>query len=79
MTSIAASARICATTPEAAFLLASFMSFSHDRGRRFSGVRHRGLKKAWRHTDVYAKHPTTSIRFDLSPHSANIDGASIED
>jgi hypothetical protein len=43
-----------------------------------SGVRRRCPAKGFGTLNFYAEHPTTSIRFDLSPHSANIDDVSIE-
>ena len=63
MTSIAVTASICATAPEAALLVASFMPFSLDLG-----VIHRCAESA---NDgqifFYSEHPTTSIRLDESP------------
>src|SRR5947208_1296156 len=60
MTSIAVSASICASTSEAALLVASFMPFSLD-----PGVTRRGAKTRDDGLNVYSEHPTTSIRTDF--------------
>ena len=73
MTSIAVTASICASASEAALLVASFMRFSLD-----PGVTHRCARTREQRSEFYSEHPTTSIRFDLSPHSANIDRAKVE-
>ena len=78
MTSIAPTARICASAPEAAFLVASFISLSHHPGSPIQAcvvvacegfVAHRNVTQT-PHRRVFA-----SI---LSPHSANIDDVRIE-
>ena len=74
MTSMAVTARICASAPEAAFLVASFIVVSLDLfpknlGIQAVGMSHRCPKKAGRLTDFYAEHPTTSIRLIESPLS----------
>jgi hypothetical protein len=58
------------------------------RGRPFGGFLHIVLPGPGHDSSLresanvgrsfYSEHPSTSIRFRLSPHSANIDGARIE-
>jgi hypothetical protein len=62
MTSMAVTASICASTSEAALLLASFMQFSLDLG-----MIHHDLRRPDDAFDVYSEHPTTSIRWIESP------------
>ena len=73
MTSIAVTASICASASEAALLVASFTFISLN-----SGMIQRCAKSANDDQEIYSVHPTTSIRFRLSPHSANIDCAKVE-
>jgi hypothetical protein len=73
MTSIAVTASICASASEAALLVASFTFISLN-----SGMIQRCAKSAKDDQEIYSEHPTTSIRFRLSPHSANIDCAKVE-
>jgi hypothetical protein len=73
MTSMAVTASIRASASEAALLVASFMPFPPGPGRDSS------LRESARTTaGIYSEHPTTIIRFDLGPHSANVDSAKIE-
>jgi hypothetical protein len=46
MTSMAVTARICASAPEAAFLVASFIAVSLDLGIQAIGMSHRCPKTA---------------------------------
>ncbi len=65
MTSIAVTASNCASAPEAAPLVASFMPYLPGLGRDSS-------LRATRAPTVlfcYSEHPTASIRFDESPLS----------
>ena len=58
------------------------------RGRPLGGFLHAVLPRLGRDSSlrenaqttamVYSEHPATSIRLDLSPHSANIDRAKVE-
>ena len=73
MTSIAVTASICASASEAALLVASFMSISLDLGMTIHCAGSANDSQYF-----YSEHPTTSIRFRLSPHSANIDCAKVE-
>src|SRR5258708_31196871 len=60
----------------------------HFRGRPLGGFLHAVLPRLGRESSLpakacdsiylYSEHPTTSIRFDLSPHSANIDHHKLE-
>jgi hypothetical protein len=68
MTSIAVTASICASTSEAALLVASFMPFSFGLGSLDLGAIHRCPQRP-DDPVVYSEHPTTSIRFDESPLS----------
>jgi hypothetical protein len=72
MTSIAVTASICASASEAALLVASFTFISLN-----SGMIQRCAKSANDDQEIYSEHPTTSIRL-MSPHSANIDCAKVE-
>ena len=69
MTSMAVTARICASAPEAAFLVASFIVVSLDPGIQDVGVSHRCLRRLDGSRIFYAEHPTTSIRLIESPLS----------
>jgi hypothetical protein len=74
MTSMAVTARICASAPEAAFLVASFIVVSLDMGIQDFGIQDVGMShRCPRRLDgsliFYAEHPTTSIRFNESPLS----------
>ena len=76
MTSIAATASICASISEAALLVASFMPISLDLGTRLghdSSLREKRLRRSV----SYSEHPATKIR-STSPHSANIDCTKVE-
>ena len=82
MTSMAVTARICASAPEAAFLVASFIVvsldlFSQELGIQAVGMSHRRPRRLDGSLIFYAEHPTTSIRLIESP-LANIDGSRIE-
>ena len=67
MTSMAVTARICASAPEAAFLVASFIIVSLDLGIQDLGTSHRCLGRLDGSLIFYAEHPTTSIRLIESP------------
>src|SRR3954469_20150693 len=72
MTSMAVTARICASAPEAAFLVASFIVVSLDLfpknlGIQAVGMSHRRPRRLDGSLIFYAEHPTTSIRFDRVP------------
>src|SRR5882757_349862 len=69
MTSIAVTASICATAPEAALLVASFMPFSLDLGALDLGMSHRCPGRPDNSDIFYSEHPATSIRLDESPLS----------
>ena len=73
MTSIAVTASICASASEAALLVASFMQFSLD-----SGTSHRGPRRLDDTIYVLLGTPRDEYSLRLSPHSANIDGAKVE-
>lgn len=66
MTIMAVTAIICASTSEAAFLVASVMPFSLDSGLGepgFLDAIHRCPQRLDDHW-IYSEHPSTSIRFD---------------
>ena len=67
MTSMAVTARICASAPEAAFLVASFIVVSLDLGSLAVGMSHRRPRRPDGSLIFYAEHPTTSIRLIESP------------
>ena len=74
MTSMAVTARICASAPEAAFLVASFIVvsldlFPQELGIQAVGMSHRCLRRLDGSLIFYAEHPTTSIRLIESPLS----------
>ena len=69
MTSMAVTARICASAPEAAFLVASFIVVSLDLGIQAVGMSHRRPRRLDGSLIFYAEHPTTSIRLIESPLS----------
>ena len=73
MTSIAVTAIICASTSEAALLVASFMSVSLDLGA--------GHRCPGRLDDAFGFvlwTPRDEYSLLTSPHSANIDSASVD-
>jgi hypothetical protein len=88
MTSMAVTARICASAPEAAFLVASFIVVSldlfpqdlaaQDLGIQDVGMSHRCLRRLDGSLFFLRGTPHDEYSLRLSPHSANIDGFRIE-
>jgi hypothetical protein len=75
MTSSAVTASMCASASEVALLVASFMPvLSLNLGATVRGARY-----AQRRQNFHSEHPATfEYSPDCSPHSANIDCASVE-
>jgi hypothetical protein len=75
MTSSAVTASMCASVSEVALLVASFMPVLSLN----LGATHLGAGYARRRQNSYSEHPATfEYSPDCSPHSANIDCASVE-
>ena len=73
MTSIAVIASVCASTSEAALLVACFMTFSLNLGMIHRRARARMM------VNIFTRNtPRRVFAWILSPHSANIDRARVE-